>query len=261
MLGLELGADDYVTKPFSITELLARVRAVLRRTGQQKPTADAIRIGDIEIDFKLHQARRGKTRIEFTAREFDLLRYFVQHTGQVVTREQILNEVWGYEEFPTTRTIDNFVAKLRQKIERAPHAPSTSSRFTAPATSSSAPEASPSRTVEKTSPTTKPPTPLCASLFLLFFLCCFVGGEVERRRAATENRTPRGPKPITMGFPLSQFSRYAGHRVLATTTSMFRMWNVVRDEVIPARSTSATCCRRLIQALIFITPSKSIPPP
>ena len=119
VLGLELGADDYVTKPFSITELLARVRAVLRRTGTQKTgAADVVRIGDIEIDFKLHQARRGKTRIEFTAREFDLLRYFVQHTGQVVTREQILNEVWGYEEFPTTRTIDNFVAKLRQKIER-----------------------------------------------------------------------------------------------------------------------------------------------
>jgi DNA-binding response OmpR family regulator len=125
VLGLELGADDYVTKPFSITELLARVRAVLRRTGAQKPAAvsDNVKIGDIEIDFKLHQARRGKARIEFTAREFDLLRYFVQHTGQVVTREQILNEVWGYEEFPTTRTIDNFVAKLRQKIERAPHAP------------------------------------------------------------------------------------------------------------------------------------------
>jgi DNA-binding response OmpR family regulator len=125
VLGLELGADDYVTKPFSITELLARVRAVLRRTGSQKATAvsDNVRIGEIDIDFKLHQARKGKVRIEFTAREFDLLRYFVQHTGQVVTREQILNEVWGYEEFPTTRTIDNFVAKLRQKIERAPHAP------------------------------------------------------------------------------------------------------------------------------------------
>jgi two-component system alkaline phosphatase synthesis response regulator PhoP len=125
VLGLELGADDYVTKPFSITELLARVRAVLRRAGTQRPSApgEIVRIGDIEIDFKLHQARRGRQRIEFTAREFDLLRYFVQHTGQVVTREQILNEVWGYEEFPTTRTIDNFVAKLRQKIERAPHAP------------------------------------------------------------------------------------------------------------------------------------------
>ena len=125
VLGLELGADDYVTKPFSITELLARVRAVLRRTGAvgPKPAADLLQIGDIEIDFKLHQARRGKTRVEFTAREFDLLRYFVQHTGRVVTREQILNEVWGYEEFPTTRTIDNFVAKLRQKIEPSPHAP------------------------------------------------------------------------------------------------------------------------------------------
>jgi DNA-binding response OmpR family regulator len=124
VLGLELGADDYVTKPFSITELLARVRAVLRRAGAQRSTAaDAVRIGDIDVDFKLHQARRGTLRIEFTAREFELLRYFVQHTGQVVTREQILNEVWGYEEFPTTRTIDNFVAKLRQKIERAPHAP------------------------------------------------------------------------------------------------------------------------------------------
>jgi two-component system alkaline phosphatase synthesis response regulator PhoP len=125
VLGLELGADDYVTKPFSITELLARVRAVLRRSGAGavKPASDLMRIGDIEIDFKLHQARRGKIRIEFTAREFDLLRYFVLHTGQVVTREQILNEVWGYEEFPTTRTIDNFVAKLRQKIEKAPHAP------------------------------------------------------------------------------------------------------------------------------------------
>lgn len=123
VLGLELGADDYVTKPFSITELLARVRAVLRRSGSRQTTADIYRIGELEIDFRLHQARRGKQRVEFTAREFELLRYFVTHTGQVVTREQILNEVWGYEEFPTTRTIDNFVAKLRQKIERSPHAP------------------------------------------------------------------------------------------------------------------------------------------
>jgi DNA-binding response OmpR family regulator len=124
VLGLELGADDYVTKPFSITELLARVRAVLRRSGS-RPTggADTYRIGDLEIDFRIHQARRGKQRVEFTAREFELLRYFVTHIGQVVTREQILNEVWGYEEFPTTRTIDNFVAKLRQKIEKSPHAP------------------------------------------------------------------------------------------------------------------------------------------
>ena len=109
VLGLELGADDYVTKPFSITELLARVRAVLRRAGGRPSGLETCRIGDIEIDF--------------TAREFDLLRYLVGHTGQVVTREQILNQVWGYEESPTTRTIDNFVAKLRQKIEKSPHEP------------------------------------------------------------------------------------------------------------------------------------------
>jgi DNA-binding response OmpR family regulator len=123
VLGLELGADDYVTKPFSITELLARVRAVLRRSGSRPGTTDTYRIGDLDIDFRIHQARRGKQRVEFTAREFELLRDFVTHIGHVGTREQILNEVWGYEEFPTTRTIDNFVAKLRQKIERAPHAP------------------------------------------------------------------------------------------------------------------------------------------
>jgi DNA-binding response OmpR family regulator len=123
VLGLELGADDYVTKPFSITELLARVRAVLRRSNPQRPATETVRIGDIDFDFRLHQARRGQTRIEFTAREFELLRYLVQHVGQVVTREQILNDVWGYEESPTTRTIDNFVAKLRQKIEKSPHAP------------------------------------------------------------------------------------------------------------------------------------------
>ena len=121
--GLELGADDYVTKPFSITELLARVRAVLRRAGGRPSGLETCRIGDIEIDFRTHQAHRAGQRIDFTAREFDLLRYLVAHTGQVVTREQILNQVWGYEESPTTRTIDNFVAKLRQKIERAPHEP------------------------------------------------------------------------------------------------------------------------------------------
>ena len=123
VMGLELGADDYVTKPFSITELLARVRAVLRRAGGRPSGLETCRIGDVEIDFRTHQAHRAGQRIDFTAREFDLLRYFVQHTGQVVTREQILNQVWGYEESPTTRTIDNFVAKLRQKIEKAPHEP------------------------------------------------------------------------------------------------------------------------------------------
>ena len=123
VLGLELGADDYVTKPFSITELLARVRAVLRRAGGRPSGLETCRIGDIEIDFphapgaprraahRLHGARVRSPPLPRRAH------------GQVVTREQILNQVWGYEESPTTRTIDNFVAKLRQKIERAPHEP------------------------------------------------------------------------------------------------------------------------------------------
>jgi two-component system alkaline phosphatase synthesis response regulator PhoP len=121
--GLEIGADDYVTKPFSITELLARVRAVLRRSTGRPPALDTCRIGDVDINFRTHQAVRAGRRLDFTAREFDLLRYLVAHTGQVVTRDQILNEVWGYEESPTTRTIDNFVAKLRQKLETSPREP------------------------------------------------------------------------------------------------------------------------------------------
>ncbi|MBI3262260.1 MAG: response regulator transcription factor [Acidobacteria bacterium] len=123
VLGFEVGADDYVTKPFSLTELLARVKAVLRRTGRQGPEANHVTIGDLDIDFRTHQARRGSRRVEFTSREVELLRYLVAHTGQVVTREQILNDVWGYDESPTTRTIDNFVAKLRQKVEPRPHEP------------------------------------------------------------------------------------------------------------------------------------------
>jgi two-component system alkaline phosphatase synthesis response regulator PhoP len=123
VLGFELGADDYVAKPFSITELLARVKAVLRRSAGRSAGVEACRIGEVDIDFRTHQARRGRQRLEFTSREFDLLRYFVAHTGEVVTREQILSDVWGYEESPTTRTVDNFVAKIRQKIESTPHEP------------------------------------------------------------------------------------------------------------------------------------------
>lgn len=123
VLGLELGADDYLTKPFSISELLARIRAVLRRASAAGAAPEFGRIGEIEVNFRTHQARRGDERVTLTSREFDLLRYFAARQGEVVTRDQILTDVWGYEEATTTRTIDNFVAKLRQKIERSPHQP------------------------------------------------------------------------------------------------------------------------------------------
>lgn len=123
ILGLELGADDYMTKPFSIKELIARIRAVLRRLEQKSSGPDRCQIGDLVIDFRKYQAYRGTRKVDFTTREFDLLRYFVAHTGVLVTREQILNEVWGFDEAMVTRTIDNFVVKLRQKVEPSSRAP------------------------------------------------------------------------------------------------------------------------------------------
>jgi DNA-binding response OmpR family regulator len=116
VLLLELGADDYVTKPFSPRELLARVQAALRR--QHKPAkATTYAFGDCEIDFSKMSARRGTQQIALTAHEYKLLRYFVENPERVLTREELLNEVWGYNAYPTTRTVDNQIMKLRQKLE------------------------------------------------------------------------------------------------------------------------------------------------
>jgi DNA-binding response OmpR family regulator len=123
VLGLELGADDYVTKPFSIIELLARIRAVLRRGRMATLRVEICRIGDVEIDFRTSRAVCNGKRLDFTTREFQLLRYLVDHSDEAITRERLLAELWGYEESVTTRTIDNFVARLRQKLERIPHLP------------------------------------------------------------------------------------------------------------------------------------------
>jgi DNA-binding response OmpR family regulator len=117
VLLLELGADDYVTKPFSPRELLARVQAALRRR-QHTPIAAATYVfGDCEVDFNRMSARRSGVAITLTAHEIKLLKYFVENAERVLSREELLNEVWGYNSYPTTRTVDNQILKLRQKLE------------------------------------------------------------------------------------------------------------------------------------------------
>ena len=116
VLGLELGADDYLAKPFSIRELMARIKALLRRT-IQAVDVDKICFGDIEIDFKAYQAMKNAEPLELSAREYRLLKYLIAKNGDVVTRDELLDEVWGYNSYPTTRTVDNHIARLRSKIE------------------------------------------------------------------------------------------------------------------------------------------------
>lgn len=116
VLGLELGADDYVTKPFSVRELLARVRAVLRRPGLRSEI-EAYSFGSVRIDFKRRLAFKGKREVKLTRKEFEIMRYFIEHRGEALSREQMLDEIWGYERFPTTRTVDNHILRLRQKLE------------------------------------------------------------------------------------------------------------------------------------------------
>ena len=123
VLGLKLGADDYVTKPFSFMELMARVEAVLRRSSGPRERVDTYEFGDIAINFKTHEARNAGKPIRLSAREFQLLRFFIERRGEVVTREQLLDGVWGYENMPFTRTVDMHIAKLRKKIEQSPHDP------------------------------------------------------------------------------------------------------------------------------------------
>jgi DNA-binding response OmpR family regulator len=124
VLGLKLGADDYVTKPFSFMELMARVEAVLRRArpggGIQRPVHT---FGDVTVDFDRHAATRGGETLDLSPREFRLLGYLVEHHGEVVSREELLDAVWGYDTIPFTRTVDTHVAKLRKKIEVDPSDP------------------------------------------------------------------------------------------------------------------------------------------
>ena len=123
VVGLEAGADDYVTKPFGLNELLARVRAHLRRAARQVADIEVYTFGDISLNFKQYRASKGERHLELTPREFKILKFFILHQDEIVTRERLLDEVWGYDNFPISRTVDNHIAKLRQKIEDVPAEP------------------------------------------------------------------------------------------------------------------------------------------
>jgi len=124
VLGLELGADDYVLKPFSLRELLARVKAVMRRADPAAlASGESVTIGRLVVDLEAYTAASDGKTVQMTAREFEVLKYLWSHRNHNVSRETLLNEVWGYDATPTTRTIDNFIVRLRQKIEEDPANP------------------------------------------------------------------------------------------------------------------------------------------
>jgi two-component system alkaline phosphatase synthesis response regulator PhoP len=117
VVGLELGADDYVTKPFSIRELMARVKAVLRRAHTLPKEHDRYSFGDVEVNLRSYQVLRKGKPVDFSAKEFELLKYFICHAGETLSRDRLLEDVWGYNHYPTTRTVDAHIVHLRQKLE------------------------------------------------------------------------------------------------------------------------------------------------
>jgi DNA-binding response OmpR family regulator len=117
VLGLEMGADDYLTKPFGQRELLARIHAIFRRGRPEPPDLEEAAFSDVVINFKKHTALKAGTEVALTSKEFDLLKLLIRREGEVIDRDTLLNEVWGYEHFPTTRTVDTFIHNLRKKVE------------------------------------------------------------------------------------------------------------------------------------------------
>jgi len=118
--GLELGADDYVTKPFDLEELLARIKVVLRRS---RPTVEFLSLGNVVVDFRALRAKHGTRALHLSYREFDVLRYLAERQGRVVSRAELLSQIWSYADSPLTRSVDHAIARLRKKIEPDPHRP------------------------------------------------------------------------------------------------------------------------------------------
>jgi DNA-binding response OmpR family regulator len=123
VVGLELGADDYVTKPFSIRELMARVKAVLRRVSPPAVAPDIYRFGDVEVNIRRNEVFRAGQPVELSGKEFALLAYFVAHPAEILSRDRLLDAVWGYDNYPNTRTVDTHILHLRQKLEPNPEEP------------------------------------------------------------------------------------------------------------------------------------------
>ena len=124
VVGLELGADDYVTKPFSIRELMARVKAVLRRSSSSQQTATEVyRFSDVEVNVRSNEVRRNGELVDLSSKEFALLAYFIAHPVETLSRDRLLDAVWGYENYPSTRTVDTHIVHLRQKLEPNPEEP------------------------------------------------------------------------------------------------------------------------------------------
>ena len=121
--GLELGADDYITKPFSVLELLARIKALFRRVKTGTDEEGIYYFGNLEVDMKKYKASKNGEPLELSTREFEILRFLIQNEGETVTRDELLNRIWGYETAPNTRTVDIHIAKLRSKIEDKPNEP------------------------------------------------------------------------------------------------------------------------------------------